>query len=316
MSKTDIWMPLYIGDHLGRTMHLSTCDHGAYVLLQIHYWMHGPIQDDDVRLARIARLSSNDWVIAKTSLSCLFRIEDGFWYDDYLEPLKIRQRALAARASAGAQAANRVRWGAPSLPDDQATPQATTERPPSDPLATPERPLHDPKLKSKSKLNTKLKSEEDLPPLPDGKGSSPELMFGDDPTPPAEPPAKPPAPVRNLDENAQQVRAVKEVFGYYLSIMRRNAATYTLTNLRKHKGLARLADALQISGGDLPGAIELMKAVVDQVASSAFHMGSDPKSAGHRYCEWENNLFRSSEQFQKWLQAYQDAAAKEEKRHA
>lgn len=51
-------MPLYIGDYRRDTMHLSTLEHGAYILLIMHYWETGPLPADTVRLARIAGLST------------------------------------------------------------------------------------------------------------------------------------------------------------------------------------------------------------------------------------------------------------------
>ena len=105
----------------------------------------------------------------------------------------------------------------------------------------------------------------------------------------------------------ERTAAVKEVFAYYLERVGRNPVVYTLSPLRMKKGLARLKEALRMAHGNLDGAIELMKAVVDEIAMSDFHMGRNPKTEGKSYCEWENHLFRSTEQFESWLQKAQEA---------
>jgi len=56
MPKVDIWMPVYIGDYLGDTTELSAAEHGAYLLLLMHYWLKkGEIGNDVERLARVCK---------------------------------------------------------------------------------------------------------------------------------------------------------------------------------------------------------------------------------------------------------------------
>ena len=61
MSATGAWMPLYIGDYLGDTAHLTTEQHGAYLLLLMHQWRRGFIPSDEVSLAQITRATINRW---------------------------------------------------------------------------------------------------------------------------------------------------------------------------------------------------------------------------------------------------------------
>ena len=70
------WMPLYVGDYLGDTGHLTTAQHGAYLLLMMHYWRKGELPDDDRQLSKITKLPLKTW--------CEYRpILQDFFYDGW-----------------------------------------------------------------------------------------------------------------------------------------------------------------------------------------------------------------------------------------
>lgn len=68
-------MPIYIGDYLRDTAELSDAEHGAYLLLLMHYWLKGGEIGSDVdRLARVARTQPET---ARFILGYYFTLENG-----------------------------------------------------------------------------------------------------------------------------------------------------------------------------------------------------------------------------------------------
>lgn len=69
----DRWMPLDWGDYLRDTRHLTTEQHGAYMLLIAHYWTTGSLPDEERQLAHIAGLATARWRRHRDVLRRLFR---------------------------------------------------------------------------------------------------------------------------------------------------------------------------------------------------------------------------------------------------
>jgi len=79
-------MQLYIGDYLGDTAHLSTLEHGAYMLLIMHYWQSGkPLPNSNGRLARIARMSNEEWTSVRDTLAEFFTDDGTNWVHKRIE---------------------------------------------------------------------------------------------------------------------------------------------------------------------------------------------------------------------------------------
>lgn len=110
MSKDGIWMPLYIGDYLADTMHLSTEQHGAYLLIIMAYWRNrGPLKDDDEHLANICRMMVESWTGHRPTIESLFDLKSrpGWWVhgriDKELADATKRREVGHARGKAGAK---------------------------------------------------------------------------------------------------------------------------------------------------------------------------------------------------------------------
>lgn len=66
------WMPLYIADYLADTAHLSTTEHGGYLLLIMFYWTKGSLPKDEESIRRITRMTVRQWSQSRDVLRSLF----------------------------------------------------------------------------------------------------------------------------------------------------------------------------------------------------------------------------------------------------
>lgn len=74
------YMPLYIADYLSDAAHLSTLEHGAYLLLIMTYWQRGEaLPADDKKLARICRLGPREWAKVRPAICEFFEVTCNTW---------------------------------------------------------------------------------------------------------------------------------------------------------------------------------------------------------------------------------------------
>lgn len=103
------YMQLYVADYLADTAHLTTEEHGAYLLLLFSYWQTGkPLRSD--RLASVSRLSNERWADVEQTLKEFFHVSKGVWTHFRVEAdlekveSKSKKNSSAGKASAKAKA--------------------------------------------------------------------------------------------------------------------------------------------------------------------------------------------------------------------
>lgn len=105
MSKRP-WMPLYCADYLADTRHLTTIEHGAYMLLILHYWRTGKLPVEDDRLSRIAGLTPEEWAHSRHVISDFF---DKDWRHKRVEHELAEAERISQAGRAGGIASGKSR---------------------------------------------------------------------------------------------------------------------------------------------------------------------------------------------------------------
>lgn len=85
------YLKFYAADYLADTAHLTTLEHGAYLLLIFTYWQRGEsfrANDErtlNKRLATVARLSNEEWASVRETLSEFFNVCSTEWRHERIE---------------------------------------------------------------------------------------------------------------------------------------------------------------------------------------------------------------------------------------
>lgn len=98
-------MQLYVSDFVGDTLHLSTEQIGAYMLLLMAMWnAGGQLPADDVKVARVVRLSVKKWrSIAPDLMAFLETDGHQIWHKRLSKELQKSASKRERRASAGSK---------------------------------------------------------------------------------------------------------------------------------------------------------------------------------------------------------------------
>ena len=122
MAKLDvnIWMPLYIGDFLRDTTGLDAEMIGEYLLLYIAIWSKaGPLPNDNQKLARICRMTTERFIETREELSSLFDALDDVWtHHDLLAERAKWVEARRKKSEANRKNANKRWHGTEENPKD------------------------------------------------------------------------------------------------------------------------------------------------------------------------------------------------------
>lgn len=133
-------LPLWTDAYLGDTTHLTTLEHGAYLLLLMVSWRSRDcsLADDDRLLARYAKVTPAQWRRLRPVIEDFFTVKDGRWIQRRLrdEANAVRQRRQQQVEAGRASALKRK--GRHSTDVEQPSNEASTPTPISTPISIEE----------------------------------------------------------------------------------------------------------------------------------------------------------------------------------
>jgi uncharacterized protein YdaU (DUF1376 family) len=154
-------LPLWTDAYLGDTTHLTTIEHGAYLLLLMTAW-RAPgtrLPDDDRLLARYARLTGGQWARIKPVISDFFAVENGWWLQSRLTDEALAVRRFRERQAEKGIASALKRKGRHSTPVDPGSEPVDDRLQPDGNLPTPTPIPRDKSLGGDAKRGRRLPSD-------------------------------------------------------------------------------------------------------------------------------------------------------------
>lgn len=135
MSKPDTWMPLYMGDYFADTMHLTTEEHGAYLLMLMTAWNRGgKLPNNDGQLALICRCDRKKWNSLKKVVLSFFEVAGDFIVQqrllaEYDRAVKINEKQKANGSKGGRPKKRQTESGDDEIPIPESNPDETQNKP-------------------------------------------------------------------------------------------------------------------------------------------------------------------------------------------
>jgi uncharacterized protein YdaU (DUF1376 family) len=146
-------MPLHIETYLADTGYLTAAEHGAYMLLIMTYWRDGGLPSDERMIARIAKMSKEQWEESRDVLASFFK--DG-WRHSRIDAEMAKADDIIEKRRAAANG----RHG-------KSKPDASAEQKPSRSTDTGVPPI------TSEPSSSSFHSEDDTPPSPpEGEGAA------------------------------------------------------------------------------------------------------------------------------------------------
>jgi len=103
------FLSIEVRAYLSDTMHLSSQEHGAYLLLLMAAWLRADcrLPDDDVFLARTARMTTRAWKPIRSTVMAFWTLDDeGYWLQKRLR----EERTRISDTSKQRKGAANTRW--------------------------------------------------------------------------------------------------------------------------------------------------------------------------------------------------------------
>lgn len=134
------WMAFNVADYTANTLHLTTRQHGAYILLICAAWSgKGALPGTDQGLMAIAKLSPKEWAVDGDVIKAFLTRRDDVWVHERVEFEWLDSQALIKAKSAAGKEGARRRWAGRTNGKPMAVPsgshgQTDAPKPLPDPL--------------------------------------------------------------------------------------------------------------------------------------------------------------------------------------